>query len=239
MNSETSGTPQGEAAQTVIPGAEPASVQKNTVYYSQIGFSPSVERPERLIFVCEPTAPEVPESLADLRKDYNTTARVVNNLFDTDSDTRRKFFIQLHEAADIVFLRPGLRIADGKSNLEEVRQSIVDKAQKIRDGLFWTYSQLLVLFGIIPLLIGAAIFKTNGLSYFPAPTPPAVGGAITYDPNFCWTLAIFLIPAGATICIWADFAFGMLTSMSYDKLLVLSPSRWRPIQRLLVTVVFC
>jgi hypothetical protein len=88
------------------------------------------------------------------------------------------------------------------------------------------------VFGVVPLLIGAALVLTNGFGHFPV----RASADQPYDPVVIWILAAFWIPAGAAVCVWGEFALRMQGGLTYEQLLNLDPSRWRPGQRLLITV---
>jgi hypothetical protein len=75
------------------------------------------------------------------------------------------------------------------------------------------------------------LLLTAGFGWLHRPDPNQ-----PYDPIFAWCLAAFWIPAGAAICVWAEFALRTQAGLSYEQLLNLDPSRWRPRQRLLITV---
>lgn len=108
---------------------------------------------------------------------------------------------------------------------------ILGYAHKVRDKRLKEYTILLVLCGLIPLILGAIVLLTGGFGWLNKP----VSGQ-PYDPLFAWIIAAFWIPAGAAICVWGEFALRMQSGLSYDQLLNLDPSRWRPAQRLLITV---
>jgi hypothetical protein len=201
-------------------------------YYQEIALSPSVEDPRQLIFIATPGTGKAPQELLKLREDYASTARVVNILFETAKDTRKELFHMLHQAGDRGLRGPEFNIEDGRANLLEVQTAITDQAIKVRDQRLSQYTKLAIVFGVVPLLIGAALFFTDGLGHFPA--RPSADAA--YDPIVIWTLAVFWIPAGAAICVWAEFALRMQSGLTYDQLLNLDPSRWRPGQRLTITV---
>jgi hypothetical protein len=107
----------------------------------------------------------------------------------------------------------------------------LDYAHKVRSKRLREYTILLVVFGVIPLILGAAVLLTEGFGWLNRP-----GNGQPYDPLFAWILAAFWIPAGAAICVWGEFALRMQAGFSYEQLLNLDPSRWRPGQRLLITV---
>nr|AWM03977.1 hypothetical protein CIT40_30735 [Bradyrhizobium amphicarpaeae] len=167
-----------------------------------------------------------------MRQDYEKTARVASVLLEDDLPTRKAVFDLLHQAADRGFRGPAWSIADGKANLAEVRDAIVDYAHPVRTRLLKQYTVLLVCFGVTPLLLGALIYHTGAFGLL---SKPAAGG--TFDPTLVWVIAACWIPAGAAFCVWGEFALRMQSGLTYDQLLVLDPSRWRPGQRLLITVV--
>src|SRR5262249_6521367 len=133
-------------------------------------------------------------------------------------------------SADRGLRGPDFDIEDGRANLAEVRETIVDYAYKIRNARLKEYTRLLVLFGILPLIFGATVLLTSGFGWLKQSADEV------YDPLFAWIVATLWIPAGAAICVWGEFALQMQAGLSYERLLHLDPSRWRPGQRLLVTV---
>lgn len=49
-------------------------------------------------------------------------------------------------------------------------------------------------------------------------------------------IALFWVPAGAAFCVWAEFALRSGGDVGYDKLLYMDLERWRPRDRLIVTI---
>jgi hypothetical protein len=180
-------------------------------FYLEIKLAPSVDDPRRLVFIAAPNAPKPPEDLVALRRDYDRTARVVGVFFADEQETRKELFLLLHQAADRGLRGPDFSIEDGRANLVSTQESITDYAHKIRDRRFQAYSFLLVVFGVLPLLLGVLIFVTNGFGWF---DPPTVDKG--YTPLFTWILAALWIPAGAAICVWGEFALRMQGGLSYD-----------------------
>jgi hypothetical protein len=218
------------SATSEVP-SEAARSAPGSVFYKEIDFAPSSENPRRLVFVSAEGASKLPDEMLVLRQDYERTARLVSVLFEDEVATRKDIFLLLHQGADRGLRGPEFSIEDGRTNLLEARETIVDLAHKIRDQRLREYTRLLVLFGVAPLLLGVAVFLTAGFGWLnrPAPNRP-------YDELFAWSLAALWIPAGASICVWAEFALRMQAGLSYEQLLNLDPSRWRPGQRLLITV---
>jgi hypothetical protein len=190
-----------------------------------------VENPRRLVFIAAAAPPKLPDELLALRQEFERTARVASVLFEDETITRKDIFLLLHQAADRGLRGPEFNIEDGRANLVEVREAIVDFAHKIRDTRLREYAILLAVFGLIPLLLGAVVLLTAGLGHFnrPAPGQP-------YDPLFAWVVAAFWVPAGAAVCVWGEFALRMQSGLSYEQLLNMDPSRWRPGQRLLIFI---
>lgn len=217
------GTPEGQA--------ETSPTELRPIFYKEIELSPSPSSPRRLVFIAAQDAPKPPDELLVLRQDYERTARVVSVLFEDGSKARKDIFMLLHQAADRGLRGPEFSIEDGHANLAEVREAIVDFAHKVRDRRLRKYTLLLILCGIAPFFMGIAVLLTAGFGWFnrPAPGEP-------YDPLFAWSLAALWIPAGAAMCVWAEFALRMQAGLSYEMLLNLDPGRWRPGQRLLITV---
>ncbi len=200
-------------------------------FYKEISLAPSVDNPRRLIFIAALGAPQPPDELLLLRQDYERAARVVSVLFEDDAEVRKDIFLLMHEAADRGMRGPTFNIEDGRANLVEVRETILDYAHNVRNKRLREYTILLVAFGIIPLILGIVVLLTGGFGLL---TRPGIGQP--YDPLFAWILATFWIPAGAAICVWGEFALRMQAGLSYDQLLNLDPSRWQPGQRLLITI---
>ena len=194
-------------------------------YYDEITLSPSVDNPRRLVFVATPGSPKLPEELLLLRQEYEQTARVVSVLFEDEKDARKELFLVLHVAADRGFRGGNFNIEDGRLNLLSTREIIVDAAHKARDRLLRQYTIILVLAGLLPLGLGFIVFFNKGFGFL--------------DPTstlFAWILAAIWIPAGAAVCVWGDFVLRMQAGLSYDRLLSMDPSRWRPVQRLIITI---
>ena len=213
-------------SETEAPATDP-----RPVFYKEIELSPSTENPRRLVFISAQGAPKVPDDMLMLRQDYERTARLVSVLFDGDAETRLEIFELLHRGADRGFRGPEFSIEDGRANLSDVRETIVDLAHKVRDRRLREYTKLAALYGVVPGVLGAVVFLTAGFGWL---TPPGPGQE--YHPLFVWILAALWIPAGAAVCVWAEFALRMQSGLSYEQLLNLDPSRWQPGQRLLITV---
>ena len=194
-------------------------------YYDEITLSPSRDNPRRLVFNATPNSPTLPDHLLSLRQEYEKTARVVSVLFPEETDVRRDLFLVLHLAADRGLRGPNFNVEDGRLNLSAARDIIVDAAHKTRDQLLKQYTLILVFVGLFPLVIGLIIFFKRGFGLV--------------DPGsaaLTWVLAAMWIPAGSAISVWGDFVLRMQAGLSYDRLLSMDPSRWRPLQRLVVTV---
>lgn len=211
--------------------ADTVSTGDAPTYYKDIKLAPSVENPRRLIFIAVSSAGKPPDEMILLRQDYERTARIASLLFEDEVETRKELFLLLHAAADRGLRGPAFNIDDGRANLVEVREIIVDYAHNVRNRRLKEYTKLLVLFGVLPLICGVVVLLTSG---FGSLSRPPIGEP--YDPLFAWILAACWIPAGAAICVWGEFALRMQAGLSYDQLLSLDPSRWRPGQRLLITV---
>jgi hypothetical protein len=220
-----------DGTETSSAGAVTMVADHRPTFYKEINLAPSIDNPRRLVFVAALGAPKPPEDLLLLRQDYERTARVVSVLFEDEIDIRKEIFLLLHESADRGMRGPTFSIEDGQANLVEVRETILDYAHKVRSNRLKEYTMLLVIFGVIPLILGAIVLLTEGFGWLKW---PIVGQP--YDPLFVWILAAFWIPAGAAICVWGEFALRMQAGLSYERLLNLDPSRWRPGQRLLITV---
>jgi hypothetical protein len=210
-------------------GTSPVGLRPS--YYKDIQFAPSDENPRRLLFIAAEGAPKLPDELLALRRDYDRTARVVSVLFEDALETRKEIFLQLHMAADRAFRGPEFSIEDGRANLAEAQDTLVDFAHRVRDQRLRIYTLLLILCGVLPLLLGAVVLLTAGFGWFSRPASDQ-----PYPPLFAWCVAVLWIPAGAAICVWGEFALRMQAGLTYEQLLNLDPSRWRPGQRLLITV---
>ncbi len=201
------------------------------LYYKEIELGPSTEDPRRLVFIAAANAPKVPEELLLLRQEYENTARVIAVLFDNKLDKRKELFLLLHETVYILRGGPNWNLEDGKANLSEIQKTVLDYSHKIRDEILKKYALLMLVFGVLPLLIGAVVLLTGAFGWFNRP----LNGQV-YDPLFAWAVAVFWIPAGAAVCVWGEFALRMQSGLTYDQLLRLDPSRWQPGQRLLITI---
>jgi hypothetical protein len=220
-----------DAVPRLPPQTQDNSSDIRPSFYDEIALSPSVDNPKRLVFVATPGAGKLPDELLSIRREYEKAARVASVLFERESEARKEVFLVLHVAADRGLRGRNFNIEDGQVNLANVKEIIVDAAHKIRDGLLRQYSILLVFVGLLPLAFGVAVLLTSGFGWLSKPLPGE-----SYDPLFAWCLAAFWIPAGAAISVWGDFAFRMQAGLDYDRLLQMDPSRWRPTQRLMITI---
>jgi hypothetical protein len=233
------GMEESKVTTTARPMTAPSSTEGETdtsrigrsAFYKEIDIAPSGDNPRRLVFISVPGASKLPDEMLLLRQDYERTARLVSVLFEDVVETRKEIFLLLHEGADRGLRGPEFSVEDGRANLLEVRETIVDLAHKIRDRRLREYTVLALVFGVVPLLLGIMVFLTNGFGWLsrPAANQP-------YDLLFAWILAALWITSGAAVCVWAEFALRMQAGLSYEQLLNLDPSRWRPAQRLLITV---
>jgi hypothetical protein len=208
-----------------------AEAAGSPIYYSEIALAPSVDDPNRLVFIAAASAPKLTEPMLTLRQECVKTARVIAVLFQTDAKERKDLFHQLHEAADRGLRGEHANADDGRDNLAEVRETIADQAIAIRDRRLRQYSWQAVLAGVVPLLLGVLVALTKGFGYL-----KEAASSTPVDPLYTWVLAAFWIPAGAAICVWGEFALRMQAGLNYDQLLNLDPSRWKPTQRLMITI---
>jgi hypothetical protein len=205
--------------------------QDKRAFYTEVQISPCVNDPKRLVFVADQSAPAAPEDFVAMRRSFERTAQLVATMFEDERETRATIFELLHRAADRGLRGPDYNLDDGRENLLEVQAEVADRAHRIRDKRLREYTRLLVLFGIVPLGLGAAVYRTGlgGLFTLPSQGQP-------FDPMFAWAVAILWIPAGAAVCVWGEFALRMQSDLSYERLPMMDPGRWRPGQRLLITV---
>jgi hypothetical protein len=220
-----------DGTETSVPTKVGLTPGDRPIFYKDIELAQSADNPRRLVFIAAEGAPSPPDDLLSLRQEYERTARVASVLFEGEVGLRKEIFQLMHEAADRGMRGPSFNIADGQANLVEVRETILDYAHNVRDNRLRDYTRLLVIFGIISLIIGAVVLGTGAFGWLNRPT-----GVVPYDPLFLWIIAAFWIPAGAAVCVWGEFALRMQAGLTYEQLLTLDPSRWRPGQRLLVTV---
>jgi hypothetical protein len=181
-----------------------------------------------------PLIVEFQDSSSDLSADalneiwaYTALERITVVLFEEDVETRKTVFQSIHAAAHRAFIGSDFSLDDGRNNLAEVRDIVTDAAYAVRKRLFNSYNYYFVGVGVIPLLAGAAIYASKGLGCFSGMS----------DLLFGWLIATLWIVAGATISVWAEFAFRTRGGLKFERLLELSPGRWQPSQRVLITVV--
>ena len=94
-------------------------------------------------------------------------------------------------------------------------------------GALRSYGWYVALLGLPCLLLGFAILLTGGF------------GLLANQPNDAraWAVAAFLVPAGAIIGVFAEFALRMTGGLQYEQLLVMDPGRWHPGQRIAISVL--
>jgi hypothetical protein len=201
-------------------------------FYDEVCLSPSPENPRRLVWIASRNAGKAPDDVVTLRADFDRAARVVSVLFDKEQSVRAEIFASLHIGADRGLCTPRYSIEDGQANLGNLKDLITDHAHEVRDRMFREYTKLMVIWGIVPFLLGVLIFYTDAFGLFSR----LEGGTKDLSDLYFWLLASLWLPTGAAVCVWAEFALRMQSGLSYDQLLHLDPSRWRPGQRLMITI---
>jgi hypothetical protein len=201
-----------------------------TIYYREIILKPSPDNPTRMEFVAAEDAPDAPTEVVALREGFQQAARVARILFPDNADIRKEVFLEMHAAADRGLRGPNFNLFDGQANLRAIRESITDNAQIVRDARLKSYTLCAVLGGVLPGVFGVLLLYTNAFGLFKSTS------AQPYDPLFVGLVSLFLIPAGASICVWAEFVLRMQRGLTFDQLLELDPARWNPVQRVSITI---
>src|SRR5262249_43160973 len=153
-------------------------------YYREIRLAPSSDDPRRLVFIAPADAPKAPDEMVLLRQDYERTARVTAVLFEDEIQIRKDVFDLLHQSADRGLRGPAFNIEDGRANLVDVRERIVDHAHPVRSKLLRQYTILAIIVGVVPLLFGALVERTGSFGLFSQSS-----SGQTYDPLFVWIVA--------------------------------------------------
>jgi hypothetical protein len=194
-------------------------------YYDEIKLEPPKD-PRRLVFVATAGAPAVPKEVTDLRESFTKLARVINIFFIDDPKERTSLFGELHMAADRGLRGPEHNLEDGKSNLEEVKIAAVDAAPVVLRRQLDAYRKI-AFWGFLPLLLALIQiqvdpFKFQGSDYATLLKLGTTG---------------LLLVAGCAFGLAAEFILRAQDTPSFDDLLNLDPGRWRPTERLFMTVV--
>src|SRR5689334_13316555 len=105
---------------TTVVKAQGSAPTSQGIFYKEIKLAPSVDDPRP------------PEEMILLRAEYDRTARMVSVLFQDDINRRKELFLLLHQAADQGFRGSEWNLEDGKANLFETRETILDYAHDIR-----------------------------------------------------------------------------------------------------------
>ena len=187
------------------------------------------EDPPRLDFQRAPNAPAPTKELNDLRRQIEDVVRLVRVLFENDPSRRRHFLDELAKGAAVGLCGDNWNTELGLDNLQSTKNEIADVYPSLR-AVIWQWNAWAV--AVAALACGLASVDLHArLGVWVPDFGPG------HDPLANWALAVFLIPLGATLGLFAEFLFRVNDDIPYERLQAINPGRWKPAQRAVNTIV--
>ncbi|MEJ1975053.1 MAG: hypothetical protein WDN49_02350 [Acetobacteraceae bacterium] len=189
--------------------------------------------PRRLDPVRAPGAPEAPEPMRKLMREIQALSAVVARVFDTTLDVRRQLFDELRITARLGLCGGTYSIALAEDNLDEIKGHVAAEFPTVRDAL-WRRNLGYVGWTLLWAMPGAALFVAVQLGWQGLAPPQADA---SWPPWLAAAFALFWIPLGTAVGIFLEFSYSMDREIAFDDLLKINPGRWKPLQRLVNTLV--
>lgn len=217
-------------------------------YFSKIELYPP-DRPRRIDLTSVPGAPSVPPVMLKLAEDIQSTIRLVDILFEHNSERRGYFQQALHQTADTGLRGPNASVDNGLQNLKEIRNSIASDFVVIRHYYYWRYFRVALFVGLPGLLLGGLAYVLASIRMGTGAVPFGLEKHLTWVPHISditqgfpvWVVlfvALFWIPAGVTLGIFVEFYFRVdADDLSYEQLVSINPGRWRVAEREINTIL--
>ena len=201
------------------------------VYFSKVELI-DPKNPQRLDFVRARRSPALPEQIRTLIRSIQETEHVIGTVFLHSPNLRKKFFEDLHMAADMGLRGERFDVALGFDNLAEIKSDIADQFPAVR-SYYWLRYGNMVLWCLVFLLLG-------GVAYYAA--KKGLWGVSQADANgfplmVALMIAALLIPVGVAIGLFLEYAFRVDTVITYERLQTINPARWDPLQRIVNTTI--
>jgi hypothetical protein len=205
--------------------------QRRKVYFD-IELVPSERNPTEFRLVREPGAPQEPLEMADLRREYFKVVEIILTVFQDDESTRREMVTRAAEYAKIGLVGDDYDLSLAKENLDSIKKELEDKAYRMRSEWLKKYTYLALYAIFIPTVLAGIVilYAADHSMYF---GQRDVAGS---PSTVSLLIAAFWIPAGAAFGVWIEFALRTGNQMKYESLLEMDPDRWRPGQRILITI---
>lgn len=138
----------------------------------------------------------------------------------------------MHRAADRGLRGVNFDIRDGWTNADTVKREIESLFTEVRSLFFKRYLFYVFSVGLPFFVLGAMIWFSLQLGWLDGFS----FGRVSTEDAVCWIIAFFWIPAGASICLWIEFALRTYDVLKYEQLAGLDPGRWLPWERLAIVV---
>jgi hypothetical protein len=200
------------------------------VYYD-IELRPNDHNPLEFRLLREPGAPQEPPDMAELRREYFKVVEIILTVFQDDQNYRREMIKRVADFARVGLVGSDLNLSLAKDNLGSIQKELQDKAYRMRGEWLQKYTKVAIYYIFFPtFLIGTTMLYARYDKYF-------MGPGLDKSPSVISLLiAAFWIPAGAAFGVWMEFALRTGNQMKYESLLEMDPDRWRPGQRILITI---
>jgi hypothetical protein len=170
--------------------------------------------------------------MAELRREYFKVAEIILTVFQDDKVTRREMITRVADYAKIGLVGYDFDLSLARDNLSSIQKELETVAYRMRREWLQKYTKIALYYIFFPtILVGAGILYAarHGL-YFSE-------SDLTGSPSVVSLLvAAFWIPAGAAFGVWIEFALRTGSQMKYESLLEMDLDRWRPGQRILITI---
>jgi hypothetical protein len=117
----------------------------------------------------------------------------------------------------------------GADNLQDVKDYIADQFPMVREKIWRSNRNVLLVVGGICLLASIAYYFVTGSLI------PNTSAGTSIWPAL--QLAMFAIPLGVAFGLFVEFLFRVNDDVPYDQLRTINAGRWRPFQRAFNTLV--
>jgi hypothetical protein len=208
-------------------GEHYAALPVKRTIYSTVELLPNQDKPTDFRLVREPGAPQEPTEMADLRREYTRVFRLILVVFQNDEATRSEMITRIAEYLYVGLVGDNYDLGLGRENLDEIKEDLADAAYRTRTEWLRDYTRLALINVFLPtFLLGLVCY----VLYLGLPD------STIYHAQIPVIIATFWIPAGAAFGVWIEFALRTGSRMEYQSVLNMDPDRWRPAQRILISI---
>jgi hypothetical protein len=162
--------------------------------------------------------------MRELWNEIQAAASTVRVLFADDLERRTALFKQLHITADMGLRGNEFSLATAIDNLKQNKESIALEFPSVRSRIWRSYSIYVLISALTLAPFGAFIYFAASRGLFGLPVPVAGN----FDFVIVTIIAVLWIPFGLAVGIFLEFIFRIGDDTSYEKLIAISPGRWKP-----------